>query len=152
MRRLLFLPGVALIGWGFYGLFTTAHHPRPLAWLTFFLGANVLTDAVVAPVVIVTGLVVARAVPRRIRPYVVSGLIISGVVLLIGLPLARGYGLRGDNPSILPLDYTRGLAITLVSVWAGVALLAGLRLTRLSRVQGEGGGPGRTGPAAKTEQ
>jgi len=124
VRRLLFLPGVALIVWGFAGLFTTARHPRPLPWLTFFLGANVLTDAVVAPVVVVAGVVVARLVGARWRGYVTGGLIISGVVLLVGLPMARGYGLRSDNPSILPLDYTRGLALTLALVWVGVALVA----------------------------
>lgn len=127
MRRLLFVPGAVLIAWGGYGLFTTDRHPRPLRWLTFFVGANVLTDLVVAPVVIVLGLLVARLVGARLRPYVISGLVISGVVLLVGLPLARGYGLRGDNPSILPLDYTRGLVITLAAVWAGVTVVAVVR-------------------------
>lgn len=130
MRRLLYVVGAVFIGWGFYGLFTTALHPRPVPWLTFFLGANVLTDLVVAPVVIVVGLLLARVVRPRIRPYVVSGLVISGVVLLVGVPLVRGYGRRSDNPSILPLDYTRGLLITLAAVWAAVTLLAIVRERR----------------------
>jgi len=127
VRRLLFLPGVVLIGWGFYGLFTAARHPQPVPWLTFFLGANVLTDAVVAPVVIVVGIVLARAVRAQWRPYVAAGLIVSGVVLLIGVPLVRGYGLRTSNPSIQPLDYTRGLLLTLALVWVGVGVVAVVR-------------------------
>jgi hypothetical protein len=147
VKRLLYAAGTAFIAWGFYGLFTAARHPHPKPWLTFFIGANVLTDLVVAPVTILIGLLVARFVGARLRPYVISGLVVSGVVLLVGFPLARGYGRRSDNPSILPLDYTRGLVITLALVWAGVAAVALVR-ERLRRVPGAGGERGRTTPVA----
>jgi hypothetical protein len=137
VRRLLIGAGAVLVGWGFYGLSTAARHPRPVPWLTFFVGANVLTDLIVAPVVVLAGVVVARLGGARWRPYVVSGLVISGVVLLVGLPLARGYGRRGDNPSILPLDYTRGLAITLAGVWTGVGLVSLVGAARRRRAPGQ---------------
>ena len=127
MKRLLYGAGAVLIVWGLYGLFTATRHPRPVPWLKFFLGANVLTDLVIVPAVMIVGVILARLVGARVRPYVISGLVISGVVLLVGLPLVLGKGLRSDNPSIQPLDYNSGLLITLAAVWAGVALIAVVR-------------------------
>jgi len=127
VRRLLYGAGAVLIVWGGYGLFTATRHPRPVPWLTFFVGAVALTDFLIAPTVIVIGVLVARLVGFRLRPYVISGLVISGVVLLVAIPLLSGKGLRSDNPSVQPLDYTRGLVITLAAVWAGVALVAVVR-------------------------
>ncbi|MGB9376002.1 MAG: hypothetical protein WCB04_00620, partial [Mycobacteriales bacterium] len=99
MRRLLYATGTILAAWGGFGLFTAARHPHPVPWLKFFVGANLLTDVVLAPAVIVIGLLVARVVPIRIRPYVISGMVISGVLLLVGIPLVLGKGRRADNPS-----------------------------------------------------
>ncbi len=147
MRRLLYLVGGVLIVWGGYGLFTAARHPHPVPWLKFFVGANLLTDGVIAPAVIVIGLLLARVIPVRVRPYIISGLVISGVLLLLGIPLVLGKGLRSDNPSIQPLDYTRGLIITLAAVWAGVAVVAVLR-ERLRGSRGAAGEQGQTAPAA----
>jgi len=130
VRRLLYGAGAVLIVWGLYGLFTATRHPRPVPWLKFFVGAVAVHDLVVAPAAIVIGVLLARLVTARFRPYVISGLFISGVVLLVGLPLVMGKGLRSDNPSIQPLDYTRGLIITLAVVWAGVALVAVVRERR----------------------
>ena len=136
MRRLLIGLGAVLVGWGFYGLYTAPRHPQPVPWLTFFVGAGVLTDLIVTPVVVLVGVVVARLAGARWRPYVASGLVTSGVILLVGLPLARGYGRRSDNPSILPLDYTRGLLVTLALVWAGVAVAGAMSLTGAARRRG----------------
>lgn len=130
MRRLLYGAGAVLVVWGLYGLFTATRHPRPVPWLQFFVGAVAVHDLVVAPAVIVIGVLLARLVTARFRPYVISGLFISGVVLLVGLPLVMGKGLRSDNPSIQPLDYTRGLIITLAIVWAGVALAMLISVSR----------------------
>jgi hypothetical protein len=127
MRRLLYAAGAVLIAWGGYGLFTNTQHPQPVPWLQFFIGANLLTDVVIVPAVIVVGLAVARLGSARLRPYVSSALVLSGVVLLVALPLLLGKGLRSDNPSIQPLDYPRGLLVTLAAVWAGVALVAVIR-------------------------
>ncbi len=162
MKRLLYVAGAALIGWGGYGLFTTTRHPLPLRWLKFFLGAQLGNDLLVIPVAIAVGAVVARVMAPRWRPYIVSGLIITGAIGIIAYPLIGGYGLRGDNPSIQPLDYPRGLLITLASVWAGIVVTAVVR-ERLRRggagTAGSGprpaaaaDGPGRTTPAAPADR
>jgi len=68
-----------------------------------------------------------RLVGQSLRPYLTSGLIISGVVSLVAFPLVAGYGRRSDNASIQPLDYSRGLLVTLAAVWSGVAVIALVR-------------------------
>ncbi|MDQ6874124.1 MAG: hypothetical protein M3042_03540 [Actinomycetota bacterium] len=164
MRRLLYLAGAAFVVWGAYGLATTTRHPRPLPWLAFFLGGVAGHDGLVAPLVIAIGVLVARFAPDRWRPYLVSGLILTGVVGLLAFPFVRRYGARSDNPSILPLDYTRGLIVTLAAVWLGVVALAVTRESirragtgrRRAGVPGPpapaaGGGPDRTAPAGPAE-
>jgi len=42
----------------------------------------------------------------------------------VAFPLVAGYGRRSDNPSIQPLDYSRGLLITLAAVWLAVVTIA----------------------------
>ncbi len=130
MRRLLFAGGTVMVVWGGYGLMTAARHPRPVPWLTFFVGSALGHDLLLAPVVVTIGAVAVRLVPPRIRPYVTSGLIVTGVVTLIAYPLLRGYGRRHDNPSIQPLDYTRGLLIVLAAAWLAVAVGAAVGLLR----------------------
>lgn len=121
MRRPLYVAGAVLIGWGGYGLMTAARHPKPVPWLTFFVGSALAHDLIVAPLVVVVGVLAVRLVGATVRPYLASGLVISGIVALLAFPLVRGYGRRGDNLSIQPLDYTRGLLITLTAVWLGIA-------------------------------
>lgn len=130
VRRLLYGAGAILVVWGLYGLFTAIRHPQPLPWLKYFVGVVAVHDLLLTPVVIILGVLLARLVTARLRGYVISGLFISAVLLLIGLPLVTGKGLRSDNPSIHPLDYTRGLIITLAVVWVGVALFAVVRERR----------------------
>ncbi len=124
MRRLLYVAGAVLVGWGGYGLMTAARHPRPLPWLSFFVGSALLNDLVLAPLVIGVGVLAVRLVGKSVRPYLTSGLIISAVVSLVAFPLVAGYGRRSDNPSIQPLDYSRGLLVTLAAVWSAVAMIA----------------------------
>ena len=132
MNRFLYGAGAILIVWGGYGLFTATRHPRLVPWLKYFVGAVAVHDLLIAPLVIVVGIVLARLVTARLRPYVISGLFVSGVVLLVGIPLVLGKGLRSDNPSIHPLDYTRGLVVTLAGVWIGVVVVALVRELRRS--------------------
>lgn len=150
MKRLLYLAGAVLVVWGAYGLATTTRHPRPGPWLAFFLGGVAAHDGLVVPLVIAIGVVVARLAPVRLRPYAVSGLILTGVVGLLAFPFVRRYGARSDNASILPLDYTRGLLVTLAAVWIGVLAVAVTResLRRGATGSGTAGGPAPPTPAA----
>jgi hypothetical protein len=130
-RSRLFWPAVVagglIMGVGVRGLLVNAGDTVPRRWLVVFVGSALAHDLLLAPVVVLLGVAVARLVPVWVRPAVQAGLICSGVVVLFAYPLVRGFGRRADNPTILPLDYGRGLVVVLAAIWlvcGGLALLA----------------------------
>lgn len=123
-RRLLSVTGAAMIVFGLVGLLRHADETAPGSWVVFFLGGLVAHDALLAPAVMLLGLLIGRAVPRRIRPVVQGTLLVAGALLVIAIPVLTGNGRLGNNPSILPQDYWEGLLTALgVLAVAGVMLL-----------------------------
>ena len=59
------------------------------------------------------------------------------MVSLLALPFVIGAGRMPDNPTVLPLNYGRGLALVLAAIWLGAAGWAGLRW----RAGADRGGP-----------
>ncbi|CAN5505632.1 glycoside hydrolase family 15 protein [soil metagenome] len=130
----LFWPAVA-VGWvmmaiGIRGLFDNAADTLPGRWAVLFLGSALVHDLLFAPLVVLLGLLVARARPAWARPYLQGALICTGALLLFAFPFVRGYGRQSANPSILPLDYAKGLVIALAVVWATAIGLALVRRWR----------------------
>ncbi len=127
--------GWAVIGFGLRGIFEHSIDTRPANLARFVVGGALLHDLVVAPLVILLGVVVARTVPRRGRAVVQAALAVSGIVALFSYPLVRAYGLAANNPTSLPHDYARNLALVLGVVWAvaAAALLLRLRVRRPSQ-------------------
>lgn len=130
----MFWPGVAL-GWvvaavGIWGLLSDAERTRPRESVRFVVGAALVHDLVLAPVVVLAGWVLAKAVPPRIRGPVQAALVVSAMVALFSVPFVRGYGRAVTNPSILPRNYGAGLAVTLGAVWAAAAAAVALRCWR----------------------
>ena len=63
------------------------------------------------------GLGLVAPLPRWARGPVTAAVAASGVVLVFSYPLLRHFGRRADNPSILPLDYPRNVAVVLAVIW-----------------------------------
>ncbi len=124
--------GWAVMAFGLRGIFEHSLDTRPANLARFVVGGALLHDLVVAPLVIIAGVVVARAVPRRGRAVVQAALVISGIVALFSYPLVRAYGLAANNPTSLPHNYARNLLVVLGVVWAvaATALLLRLRVKR----------------------
>jgi hypothetical protein len=72
-------------------------------------------DAVWMPLVLLTGRFV-RSPAARVACAVAAALTVAA------LTMAQGFGRTSDNPSALPLDYGRNLALVLAAV-AGIALV-----------------------------
>jgi hypothetical protein len=133
--------GIALAcaGYGVWAIVSTqrpASLPRTAGWLA---GVLVLHDGLLAPALVVAGLVLARVVPRSTRPLVTAGLVVSGMVAVVAAPLVLGLGARAGDPSRLPLPYGRNLMVLLAAVWLVVAVLGGVTWVRRSarpRVRG----------------
>jgi hypothetical protein len=108
--------GAAAMG---YALWAAVHSPDIHASNgTFLLTVLVLHDGLLLPVFLAAGVLVHRLVPARVRAIVQAALIASASVTLVAVPFVLGYGRIADNPSALPLNYTRGLLLTFAAIWA----------------------------------
>jgi hypothetical protein len=116
--------GGAVMAFGVRGALGQSRATDPASLVAWVVGADLVHDLLVAPLVIAVGWAAVRLVPARWRPPVRVGLILSGVVLLVGWAPWRGYGRErlADNPSVQPLDYTRNILGLLVVIWLGVAI------------------------------
>ncbi|SNT64495.1 hypothetical protein SAMN05421812_11760 [Asanoa hainanensis] len=131
-RRLLVGAGVGVLAYAVFGLLTDPD--TALGGQVVFLAAVVVAhDAVFMPLMIAAGFVVGRFVPVRVRPALVGAAIVSLALTLTAIPFVLGRGRRPDDPSALPLNYGRGLLITLAFVWAVAAVVAWRSWRRAAR-------------------
>ena len=120
--------GWAVIGFGVFGILSNSLDTRPANLARFVVGGALLHDLVVAPVVLLLGVVLARAVPSRARATVQAALVVTGVVALFSYPLVRAYGLAANNPTSLPHNYALNVTVVLGLVWAVAAAVVYRRL------------------------
>ena len=124
--------GWVVIAVGLRGIFAHSLDTRPANLARFVVAGALLHDLLVAPVVVVLGVALARAVPSPARAAVQAALVISGIVALFSYPLVRAYGLAAHNPTALPRNYAGNLLIVLGAVW-GVTALVAVRRVRAAR-------------------
>ena len=120
--------GWAVIGFGVRGIFQHSLDTRPANLARFVVGGALVHDLIVAPLVIVAGVLLARAVPGRARAVVQAALVVSAVVALFSYPLVRAYGLAANNPTSLPHNYAANVLVVLGVVWAAAAAAVVVRL------------------------
>lgn len=124
---------MAAAGWavvlaGVRGIVEVSIDTRPADLARFVAGGILLHDLVVAPLVVLAGVAVARLVPGPIRPAIQGALVASAIIALFAFPLVRGYGRAANNPTSLPHDYAANLAAVLAAVWAVAAVAAVVRV------------------------
>ncbi|WP_438290725.1 hypothetical protein [Streptomyces sp. HUAS TT7] len=117
MRTVVGAAGLALMAFGALLVWDQATHWDVLIWLA---GAVVLHDGVIAPLVLGVGFLVGGL---KYRGLVRGALLTAGCLTLVALPVLLR-PLPTANSSVLPLDYVRGLLISLVAV-AVLAVLLG---------------------------
>jgi hypothetical protein len=115
--------GWAVIAFGVLGLVGSKNGLRGAfevgAWVA---GGHLIHDAILVPVTVAVGLVVARVVGPRFRAPVRAGLIASACVVAVVYPALRGFGRKPNNPTVLPLDYTSAVLVALAVVWGLVVV------------------------------
>ena len=127
----------AAIGWliianGIRGVVVNRIDTRPASLTRFVVGGALVHDLVVAPLVLLAGILLARTLRGRrpLRAVVQAAAIVSALVVLFAYPLVRGYGRASGNPTSLPRNYGAGLAVIVGVVWAvalGVVALGWVR-------------------------
>ena len=115
--------GGAVMTFGVVGLLDNANAVNPFAFATWFVGADLAHDLLLAPLVCLVGALLVRAVRMPWRVPVQGGLVASAIVLAVAWAPLRGYGRTAvpDNPTVLPLDYSTAVLTVLAAVWAAVA-------------------------------
>lgn len=127
-RILLFVLGVAAVAYGGWSL-----RPEFGSALPWLVAGPLLHDVLVAPLVGLVGLALARLVPhRRRRRWLTAGLVASATLLLVAVPLLWRPAAAPPNPGLQDRDYLAGLTVWLTVLWVvvAVAVLAGPRLRR----------------------
>jgi hypothetical protein len=135
VRPGLFAWSVIVMGWAVMGVatvgaFTDVRLNGIGAWVTWVLGAALVHDLVLLPVVLASGWLLSRWLPVPWRVPLRTALVVAGIVALSVWPIARRWGARADNRSILPLPVQRNLLVlvaTLVVVGVGVGAVSAWR-------------------------
>ncbi|GAA5020798.1 hypothetical protein [Kitasatospora paranensis] len=124
LRPLLVLAGLALTGYGFYGLLTDRYIDDPFGVLEWAVGGLLLHDGLFVPLICLAGAALARSTPVR------TGLIVAASVTAVALPAVLRAGDDHGNPTVLALPYLRNWLLVLAVIAAAAAAPALLRRRR----------------------
>lgn len=135
LRIGLILAGLGFAAWGGAGLLAEESVPDLLGLAVWLGGALLAHDGVLAPMVLLLGLVgwrLLRRLPGAVRQVIAGGVLVAGMLALLALPsIIRAPVV--SNPTALPQDYGRNLAWLLAIVaiaTAGLAVAVWLRNRR----------------------
>jgi hypothetical protein len=127
--------GVIAIGYGALRLIQT-QKGTVLDLAKWLVGALVVHDGIIAPIVIAIGWVLARVVPDRVRGFVQAGLITAGLVASVAVWLIWRQGKYGARSlALLQQDYLRNTVVLLALVAGGTALSYGVSKARENRTK-----------------
>jgi hypothetical protein len=126
--------GIPMMAWGVYAFFVhNAGNPRANV-LRFFIGGDVIHDAVVAPIAALVGVLIVRRAPVFARAQLRAALFTTAIVVAVAWPGIRGYGRMRvpDNSSVQPLNYATAVLTVIAVVWliCGVWSIVDLRRSR----------------------
>ena len=125
--------GWAVMAYGIWGALANADRTEPIQLAAYVIGAAVLHDAVVVPVVVGLGWLASRWLPPAARGPVRGALALSALLVVFAYPLVRRLGAHPTNSSALPLHYGPNLALVLGVVWTVTAALVVTRSRRHRR-------------------
>lgn len=116
--------GLPLLAYGLRGVMIDAERTHPAELGRWIVGAAVVHDVLIVPVVLTVGVALRRWCPAGLWPSVRWALFTSAVLTALAWPFIRGYGRRSSIPSLLPRNYAAGLLAALAAVWLTAALWA----------------------------
>jgi hypothetical protein len=114
--------GLPVIAYGGRGMLVDADRTHPSELARWIVGAAVVNDALVVPLAMGAAWLARRMTPARAWPPMRSGLLATGVVLLVAWPFVRGYGRDPTIPSLLERNYAVGVAAAIGATWIAVAV------------------------------
>jgi hypothetical protein len=106
-RALLGTAGVVMVLVGAYHLYdiSTRGASRVVSIAVWTVGGVAVHDAVIAPLVVLVGVLLVPRLPSWARAPVTAGLIVLLSVTLLAIPVIGRFGERPDVPSLLDRPY-----------------------------------------------
>lgn len=118
-----------------FGMLTLVQDDQVWTVLPWAIGPVIVHDAIIAPIVVAVSWFASCTLPVSVRTPVLVGLVITGCLVVVAIPVLSGAGALPDNPTLLDRNYVAGLAAALAVLWAGVGVAA---MTSHRRVRNTG--------------
>jgi hypothetical protein len=134
----LVVVGLLLLALGAVTMLGDVNPKRYVGILTWFLGALIIHDGIVAFAVVGINVAMRRAgrrVPLPVLLILQGAIVVGAIMALVVFPEIAKQGIGSANPTLLPLDYARNLAVFYAAlvVVTTVAIVVYLRATAGSR-------------------
>jgi len=113
--------GILLLLFGAVNLLTNVDFGSLLLLALWLIGAVVIHDGIVSPLVIGVGWFIHRTVPPRARRYLQGGLIAAGLITVVAIPMISQQGAEPASKALLQQNFGGNLTI-LLGVVAAVSL------------------------------
>ena len=121
-RLVIGAAGIALGGFGVFRLLTEISNYNLEVLFCWLVGALVIHDGILSPLVVSVGVALRRFVPDRARRYLQFGLIAGGLVTVIAIPMIYRRDSQPAVKAILQQNFGANLA-TLLAIVAGLAIM-----------------------------
>lgn len=131
--------GILLGLYGAVSLLTNVEFGTLLLLALWLIGAVVIHDGIVSPLVIGVGWVLHRTVPPRARRYLQGGFVAAGLITVVAIPMISQQGAEPASKALLQQNFGGNLTI-LLGIVAAVSLL--LYAVRVARDTGRRTAPG----------
>jgi hypothetical protein len=122
IRLVLGGAGGLLALFGVFRLITQVPLADVLVLVVWLIGALVIHDGVVSPLVVGAGWTVSRLVPPRARRYLQAALIVAAIVTVIAIPMMYRRDSQPKSKAILQQNFGANLTL-LIGIIAAVTLL-----------------------------
>lgn len=129
--RIVFAVSGILLGlFGVFRLATEVPVGNLMVLALWMIGAVVVHDGILSPMVVGVGWLVGRAVPPRARRYVQGGLIAGSLITAVAIPLILRAGQEPPSKAILRQNFGGNLTLLLGVVAAVSLALYAVRVAR----------------------
>lgn len=127
--------GILLGLFGVFRLVTEVPIGNLVVLAAWMIGAVVIHDGILSPVVVAVGWFAARVVRPRARRYVQGALVAGGLITVVAVPMILRAGQEPESKAILRQNFGGNLTVLLGVVAAASLLLYAVRVARDQRAQ-----------------
>ena len=116
VRIALAAAGLLLLLYGVFRLVTQVPHAKLIVLAFWLIGALIIHDGILSPLVVSISWVLARVVPPRARRYLQLALIAGGLVTVIALPMIHRQKIGPAQKALLRQNFAANLTIILAVI------------------------------------